>query len=89
MTKAEKLLQRMRQTPNEWSPDVFEKIYVGFGFNKHEGGNHTTYTLKQYNLKEQIPRHNPVAPCYARSTVEIIDKLLAMKQAEENKETTP
>lgn len=54
-------------------------LYLGFGFEQDEGGNHTTYVHPQYNLITQVPRGRKLAPFYAREAVRLIEELKALE----------
>ena len=83
MAKAAKLLVRMRRTKDGWSPGDFEALYIGYGFEKEEGGNHTTYTHEKYRLIAQVARHKNLATGYASDAVKLIDQVIALDQQEE------
>lgn len=80
MENAEKLLEEMRRTKDGWKPKDFERLFVGFGFKKKEGGNHTTYFYKQYGMIFQVARHNSLATGYAADAVKLIDRLKELKR---------
>lgn len=81
MSKAEKLLQRMRQSKKGWKAKDFETLYLGFGFEKHEGGKHTHYIHPRYtDLIATVGRHNELATGYAQTAVQLIAELLEREQ---------
>lgn len=72
----------MRQTKDGWKPKDFDQLYLGFGFTKKEGANHTLYVYKKYNLVATVARHNDLATGYAATAVKLIDQLLSLQEAE-------
>jgi hypothetical protein len=82
MSKAEDLLERMRQSPNGWRPDDFARLFKGFGFTR-SGTNHDVYIHKKYtNIRATIPRHKPVKSVYAKEAIARIDELKELETKE-------
>jgi hypothetical protein len=87
MSSADKLLEKMRLSKNKsgFMPDDFKTLYLGFGFEAKEGGNHTTYKHKKYSfLITQVPRHKPAKPYYVKCAIDLIDKLSQLELGETN-----
>lgn len=74
---ARKLLEDMRNTKSGWGPGDLERLYLGFGFTKEEGGGHTKYKHKLLpaDVYATVARHRDLAPGYAQTAVKLIDEL--------------
>ena len=79
MNRAEKILERMRQTKGDWKPRDFRILYTGFGFEEEEGANHTLYTHPIHKIMATVARHTPLATGYAATAVKNIDKVLSLE----------
>ncbi len=84
MSRAEKLLARMRQTASGWKPGDFETLYRGFGFDSTAGSKHTKYWHPRFrHLWTTVPRADPLSRAYAAEAVELIDELHRLEGAHE------
>jgi len=83
---AQKMLEKMRASPNGWGQKDFETLLCGFGF-EVGGTKHAIYMHPLFHeLVISIPRHNDVKPVYARDAVKLIDELEEkMKELEKQK----
>lgn len=78
----ERLLQRMRQTPNGWSQKDFDKLLTGMGFDKRDGGSHTIYSHRLIPTRLTIGRHNELAPFFTKQVLAAIEELQAAIEQE-------
>ncbi len=87
--KDRKLLDRARQSPNNWSRADLEKLYKAFGFEivrgtKHEFARHSQFP----QLRGTLPNHVSFASGYVRSAVKLIDALENLLQEPPNEGET-
>ena len=76
MARAEKLLERMRQTRFGWGQDDFRPLYRRYGFEVIEGARHIVVRHPRFpDLNTTVPRHENLDPTYARTAVSLIDEL--------------
>ena len=81
--RAEKILERMRQTKTGWRSKDFHTLYLGFGFIKKSGkGGHDVFIHPAYRyIRDTIPNHSrELSPAYARDAVRNIDHLLRLEE---------
>jgi hypothetical protein len=81
--KAEKLLERMRNSPSGWGQSDFEHLLKGFGFDCRQGKHSIYYHTKYPNLLISVPRHNSLKEWVARDAVKLIDELKKLEKKEE------
>ncbi|HLK57863.1 MAG TPA: hypothetical protein VKU00_14950 [Chthonomonadaceae bacterium] len=88
MSAASKILAKMRRTKADWGPQHFRTLYLAFGFEEEEGGNHTVYIHPKYpELRATVARHSPLATGYAQTALKLIDKLKELEgEADDNGE---
>ena len=79
----EKLLQRARTSPHDWSPDEVVKLLTSFGFECWEGKRHAIcrHSVKR-DVYHVVPRHRRLRSYVVREAVRLIDSLLAPRGAE-------
>lgn len=81
MSKADKLLEKMRNSKAGWSADDLHALYVGFGFNFREGGKHIIYIHPEFpELRATVARHKSIAVGYIQHAISLIDKLKKLKE---------
>lgn len=81
MSKAEKLLEKMRNSKVGWSADDLHTLYVGFGFEFREGGKHMIYIHPEFpELRSTVARHSTLAVGYIQHAISLIDKLKKIKE---------
>ncbi len=74
---------RMRSSKADWTASDLRRLYLGFGFETEEGGNHTLYLHPKHpHQRATVPRHSPLPKAYAVHAVKLIDELLDLKQVE-------
>jgi hypothetical protein len=73
---AEKLLEQMRKSKNNWKINDLKALYRGFGFIITGGGPHDTVQHPEYpSLITFLPRHRKVALYSVNQAISLIDKL--------------
>ena len=75
MSKKEKLLQRLRILPNDFSFHEFETILEQFGFkqDRTNAGSHFKWRNEEKNIVYAAPRKNPMKRIYLKQFLEILD----------------
>lgn len=89
--KAEKLLQKARQTKAGWSSDDLIKLYKGFGFEVRQArGSHVVISHPEYEgLTALVAVHaKEIGKAYVAKAIKNIDQALELDalNEEENKE---
>jgi len=81
MSKKDKLLEKMRRSMSGWKFRDLENLYVGFGFEKYEGGKHTMFIHPKFpKLRGTVTRHRTLPIGYVRYAVKLIDTLKALQE---------
>jgi len=79
--KAQKLLERMRQSKSDWKRKDLDQLYKGFGFVIIHGGSHDIVKHPDFpNLRAILPRHSYLAKGYVEYAIKIIDKLSELRK---------
>lgn len=86
VSKAQKLLGRLRETKRGWNYRDLHAVLVDAGFDFRDSG-HRVYRHPEYpDLGSYpIPRGNDLAPGYARDVERLVDGVARRKKAEEGK----
>lgn len=80
-SKAEKLLEQMRNSKSNWKRSDLDKLYNGFGFVILHGGNHDIVKHPDFpQLRTSLPRHRILAKGYVEFAVKLVDQLLELQQ---------
>jgi hypothetical protein len=78
MTKAEKLLTKMRQNPaGDWTIQDIERLCGGLGWHclpPSGGGSHWKVTAPDDEAILTIPAKRPIKPVYIRKLLEMVDR---------------
>ena len=83
MSKADKLLERMRNSKYGWGADDLHALYVGFGFDYRQGGSHIIYIHPEFpELRATVARHGTLAVGYIQHAISLIDRLKKLKEAD-------
>lgn len=83
-SKAEKLLEQMRNSKSNWKRADLDTLYEGFGFTIKHGGNHDIVKHPNFpELRATLPRHRQLAKGYVEFAVKLIDKLLVLQKESE------
>jgi hypothetical protein len=88
-SKAEKLLESMRQSKANWKRKDLNYLYQGFGFEIIHGKKHDIVKHPEFSeLRTTLPRHNYLAKGYVEYAIKLIDKLLELRGKEVKKDET-
>lgn len=83
-SKAEKLLEQMRNSKSNWKRADLDKLYEGFGFDISHGGNHDIAKHPKYpQLRATLPRHRVLAKGYVEFAVKLVEQLLQLQKESE------
>lgn len=83
-SKAEKLLEQMKNSKSNWKRADLDTLYEGFGFVIKHGGNHDIYKHPKFpELRATLPRHRQLAKGYVEFAVKLIEKLLELQKESE------
>lgn len=76
MTKADKILEKMRNNPRDWQIADIEAIANRLGITMRQGkGSHVSLTHPAWVNILTIPAHRPVKPIYIKKLILLIDAL--------------
>lgn len=76
-SRAEKLLERLRNTKAGWSDADLFKLLSAYGFLSREG-KHTVYSHKDYDdLSLTVPRNKNLRKTYPARAEKLIDEIIA------------
>jgi hypothetical protein len=80
----EDLFARMQRTKNGWGQRDLEQLYLSYGFDRREGGNHTIYThsADPAVLRATVARHGSLATGYIQTAIKLIRHLKALQAKE-------
>jgi len=80
-SKAEKLLEQMRNSKSNWKRADLDRLYEGFGFVVSHGGSHDIVKHPDFpSLRATLPRHRELAKGYVEFAVKLIDRLLELRK---------
>lgn len=86
-----KLLEKARLNPNGWSVNKLHTLYISFGFvwkNKGKNAPHRVYSHADYpTLWQTVPHGRKIDVEYIKDAVELIDRLLRLKETEKGVKT--
>jgi hypothetical protein len=86
-SKAQKLLERMKQSKVGWRRQDLDKLYRGFGFVIQHGSNHDIVKHPQYpHLRTTLPRHSYLARGYVDYAIKLIDALIQLQMGTEDEQ---
>ena len=82
-SKAEKLLEQMRNSKSNWKRADLDRLYEGFGFRIKHGADHDIVKHPGFaQLRTTLPRHRELARGYMEFAVKLIDKLLELREGQ-------
>jgi len=74
MSKAEKLLERMRNNPRDWQIDTLISIAEKHGIEiRNCGGSHYVFSHPDTPLNVSVPAHKPIKSVYIKQFLELVD----------------
>lgn len=83
-SKAEKLLEQMRLSKNNWSRADLDRLYKGFGFVITHGSKHDVVKHPGFpELRATLPRHTFLAKGYVEQAIKLVDKNNELQKSEE------
>lgn len=75
MSKADKLLARMRNNPRDWSIDDLKTLAERYRVDwRQPGTSHVTFSA-QGVVPLSVPAHKPIKPVYVKRFVMLLDSL--------------
>jgi predicted RNA binding protein YcfA (HicA-like mRNA interferase family) len=75
-SKAEKLLESMKVSQNNWKTRDILSLYEGFGFIITHGKSHDIVKHPDHpEIRTTIPRHNEIAKYYIKEAIELVEKV--------------
>lgn len=70
MPTVEKIIEKMKNSPNSITPRELDRVLNNRGFVlTHRTGSHATYKNISTNTRLVIPIHNPIKACYIDETL--------------------
>ncbi len=86
--KAEKLLERMRNSKSGWTRSDLEALYVGFGFIiQNSSGPHDKVIYPEFpTLITALPRHRKLAIYIVNQAIVMIERLKVLEKARDEEE---
>ncbi len=76
MSKAEKILKKMRNSKSGWTFEDLHALYTGYGFHFREGGKHIIYFHPEHpELMATVARQRCLVVGYIQHALKIIDQL--------------
>ncbi|MFH1033819.1 MAG: type II toxin-antitoxin system HicA family toxin [Pseudomonadota bacterium] len=77
MSKAEKILQQMRNNPKDWRIEDLETVAGRYGLDiRRHGGSHVIFSHPEVIQHVTVPAKNPVKPPYIRQFLAMLDLLI-------------
>ena len=81
-TKAQKLLERMRNSKSSWKRRDLDSLYSGYGFLISHGRKHDIVRHPKYpQLRTTLPRHKTLAKGYVEMAIKLVDNLLSLEES--------
>lgn len=85
-SKAEKLLEQMRNSKAGWKRADLDTLYEGYGFVISHGSNHDIVKHPAHpELRATLPRHRQLARGYVEFAVKLINSLLYIENESDGK----
>lgn len=76
MSKAEKLLSKMRANPRDWRIEELEAVAKRFGVNvRKTGGSHFVFLHPDSELAITIPFNRPIKPVHISRFLALLDDI--------------
>ena len=76
MSKANKLLEQMRNNPCDWRIGDVKTVASHFSVDwRNIGGSHHVFGMPGIAEKVCVPAHRPIKPVYIRQFVALIDRV--------------
>ena len=76
MTKAEKLLDKMRHNPRDWRIEDLETLARRFGLGiRKSGGSHAVFFHVANGGMLTVPARRPIKPVYIKAFLALLDEV--------------
>lgn len=76
MSKADKIIQKMRSNPRDWKIDSLEVLAKRFGLQiRKSGGSHVVFMHDDSDLMVTVPSRRPIKPVYIEQFLALIDDI--------------
>jgi len=76
MSKAEKLLAKMRRNPRDWRIEELESVAKRYGVDvRKTGGSHFVFLHPDSELAVTIPFKRPIKPVYVTQFLALLDDI--------------
>jgi predicted RNA binding protein YcfA (HicA-like mRNA interferase family) len=76
MSKAERILEKMRRNPRDWRIESLEVVARRFGIVvRRRGGSHVVFSHPGSRIVVTVPAHRPIKPVYVRQLIGLIDDI--------------
>ena len=76
MSKAEKLLAKMRSNPRDWRIEELESVAKRYGVDvRKTGGSHFVFLHPDSELAVTIPLKRPIKPVYVTQFLALLDDI--------------
>jgi len=73
VSKADKILEKMRQNPRDWRIDDLYTVAHAYRISwRQQGTSHVTF--RHLSGKLTVPAHRPIKPVYIRQFVQFVEK---------------
>ena len=77
MSKADKILGRMRANPRDWRLETIESVASRYNIKvRKSGGSHVVLSHPDSAIVVTVPAHRPIKPVYIRQFLTLIDKIV-------------
>jgi hypothetical protein len=86
MVEADKILSRLRLSPNNCTRHDLEVIYLANGFEIREGNHGIAKHTKYKRLRGTLPNHRSFAIGYVTTAIKLIDEAIRLGQQEKENE---
>lgn len=74
MSSAEKILEKMRNNPQNWRIEHMETVARKFNINVRKAkGSHVVFEHDDWLELLSVPAHRPIKPIYVKKFVDLID----------------
>ncbi len=81
MSSALSLFEKMKQSKHGWRYNEIKTVYLGFGFEYREGGNHTIFFHPVHRrLVATVARHRTLPVGYVQKAITLINALHELEQ---------
>jgi hypothetical protein len=85
MGTADKILDRLRASPNNCTRHDLEAIYLANGFEIRKGNHDIAKHTKYKFLRGTLPNHKSFAIAYVTIAIKLIDEVLRLQKQEGDK----